>query len=435
MPAPTQTDSETARAQEAPGPVTANERVHAADVLRGIAILGILLVNMRLFNHPIQLEVLGEAVWDRPGDRFVTGLVQFFAEGKFYVLFSFLFGWGFSVLLERAEAKGARAVRLYRRRIAILLGIGALHVLLLWFGDILFAYAVLGFTLPWFRTRSDASLRRWVVALILTPLLLQGVLLAGEQAGRMSPEAAEQIDAQQAEQEAWFRDAGQEALRVYPEGTFGEIVGRRLADYGFMFFGWFLLAGGGFQILAMFLVGLYAGRHRWLHEARARPELWRRVLVWALPIGLVGNLVYVWGMAEPAGLGASLRAYLAIVGIMLGGPALSAAYVAAVLLWMRRAQVRERLVAIFAPVGRMALTNYLLQSIVCTTIFYSYGFGLYGRVSPAAGLGLTFAIYGAQIVLSRLWLERYRFGPAEWAWRALTYGTRPPMRRAATGAD
>jgi uncharacterized protein len=415
--------------REPPGPVTAAQRVELADVLRGFAILGILLVNMQLFNHPIQLVVVGEGLWDRPQDRFALGLVHFFAEGKFYVLFSFLFGWGFSVLLERAEARGADAVRLYRRRIAVLAVIGALHVVLLWFGDILLVYALLGFLLPWFRRRPDRSLRRWIIGLLLAPVLLQAVLFGTVEVARATPDGFAAMAAQEAEQVDWMRAMGESALRVYSEGSFGEMVVQRLTDYGFSFFGWFLLAGGGFYVLALFLVGLYVGRKRLLHEAPDRRARWTRILAVALPVGLAANLLYLWGPGETPPE-TSVRGFLAAVGLLAGGPSLSAAYVAAIVLAMSRRRTGRWLVAHLAPVGRMALSNYLLQTLICTTIFYGYGLGFYGRTSPAAGLTLAVAIFAAQVVLSRIWLERYRFGPAEWAWRALTYGSPPAMRLA-----
>jgi uncharacterized protein len=409
---------------EPPGPITASERVHVADVLRGFAVLGILLVNMRYFNTPIQLELVGEPVWSRPIDVVFTSLVQFFAEGKFFVLFSFLFGWGFSVLLERLESRGANAVRLYRRRVAVLLAIGALHIVLLWFGDILFIYALLGFTLPWFRRKPDRSLRRWIVALLVLPLVLQGMMQGLGALGAMDPQA----QAREAEQMEWFRGMGARAMEVYAEGSFGEIVVQRLADYGFSLFGWALLGGVAFQVLALFLLGLYAGRRRWLHDVTAHEAMWKTVFRWGLPIGLVASSLYVWGMAGERAMGTA-RGVSAMVGMQVGGPTLSAAYVAALILVMRRDAVREGFVGLLAPVGRMALTNYLMQSVICTTIFFSYGLGLYGRVSPGWGLALALVIFAVQIVTSRAWLARFRYGPAEWAWRALTYGTRPPMRR------
>jgi uncharacterized protein len=177
----------------------------------------------------------------------------------------------------------------------------------------------------------------------------------------------------------------------------------------------------------MFLVGLYAGKRRLLHDVEANTGFIRRLLVWGLCLGLPANLIYTIGFefADPSRV--NFVWVIAMAAHAVGGPALCFAYAAAITLLLRRENWERRLRPL-AGAGRMALSNYLLQSVVCTTIFYSYGLGWYGSVERAAGLVLVASIYASQIPLSVWWLKHFRFGPAEWFWRTLTYGKRQPMR-------
>jgi len=176
----------------------------------------------------------------------------------------------------------------------------------------------------------------------------------------------------------------------------------------------------------MFLLGLYVGRRRILHEVSAHLPLFRRVMWWGLIVGIPSNLMFAAASASP---GIVPPAYydLATRGARtIGGPALCLFYISAIVLLVQKRDWRQRLSPL-ASVGRTALSNYLLQSIVCTLFFYGYGLGLYGRLGPAITLILTFVLYRAQIGLSNWWLSRYRFGPAEWLWRSLTYGKFQPL--------
>jgi uncharacterized protein len=223
-----------------------------------------------------------------------------------------------------------------------------------------------------------------------------------------------------------MRQRFEDSTRVYSEGRYLEVTRQRVYEVGFLykwsaFFAPF--------VLGMFVLGLYIGR-RGIFSNLAPHLPWIRRLRWpALGLGLAGNFAFtafheMSNPAEPSlpGLGAQ-------IGYLLGGPALTFFYVSTLIVWWQSESGRRRLRPL-AAVGRMALTNYLVQSIVCTLIFYGYGLGFFGRMGPALGLLLTVAIYALQIPLSNWWLRRYRFGPAEWLWRTLTYGKAQPMRLA-----
>lgn len=392
-------------------PTALTERMEILDVLRGFAILGILLVNMGAYNSPwIYLMNADVAWWTSGIDRLAEGMIQFVAQGKFYSLFSFLFGLGFAIQMIRAEARGAGFVPLYRRRLLALLMIGLLHAFLLWYGDILNTYALLGFLLFLFRKRQPKTILRWAVGLLI---LNAGVFLLF--LFLMDP----------AQMQEGFRLAIDSSVKAYAHGSWADSMVQRAGDAMFIIFGG--LIGAGPSIFAMFLLGLYAGKRDFFRNPTEHLPLVRKLNRWGLALGLVGNTAFVVGfeLAEP--MVVSLPGILSALGMAVGVPALFTFYVTAIVLLYQRPAWKRRLNWL-APVGRMALTNYLLQSVVCTMIFYNYGLGYYGKVGPALGLVFTAVIYLLQIPLSILWLKHFRFGPMEWFWRSLTYGKLQPLR-------
>ncbi|MGQ0548961.1 MAG: DUF418 domain-containing protein [Armatimonadota bacterium] len=387
-------------------PIAAGERIEVVDILRGVALFGILLVNMESFGRPF---FEGPRVWEGLPDRLAAWLIQFLAEGKFYPLFSFLFGFGMAMQMARVEARGARFTSLYARRLFVLLMIGAAHALLLWAGDILVAYALLGFVLMLFRKRSGKTLIVWAAIILMIAVIANTAFVAGG-SGPDDDGILQLLTAR--------------ATRAYAHGTFADIFSQRLLDLVLVY----LLAPLSFpHIFVMFLLGLYAGRRGLFGDPQSSRTIARRAFPWALAVGFIGNLIFVIAGDH---IGRSESALADIAGstaFLIGGPALSAAYVAGIVLLTEDEVWRRRLLPLAAP-GRMALSNYLFQSLVCTTIFYSYGLGLYGQVGPALGAILTVAIYAVEVPLSNWWLRRFRFGPVEWLWRSLTYRGVQPMR-------
>jgi uncharacterized protein len=407
-------------------PVAARERIDTVDIVRGFALFGILAVNMAFFSNTIYSLIGGLPIGATPADRAAEWLIRFLAESKFYSLFSLLFGLGLALQMERAEARGVAFVPLYVRRLGVLLLIGLAHAFLVWIGDILVIYALLGFVLLLFRRLSPRALLIWAGAFIALPILFMALSVASLELARLSPAAMAEIERSFAETEADYAARAVQAHRVYAEGGFVEITAQRARDLAF-FYPFILVIAP--SILAMFLVGLYIGRRGIAQDIPGHLPLIRRAAVWGLALGLPLNLVYastgdVASRATPT--------TLALVGYIaqgFGAPALAIGYAATLTLLAQRDRWRRRL-APLAAAGRMALSNYLLQSLVCTFIFYGYGLGLFGRVGAAAGLALTVVIYVSQLLLSVWWLRRFQFGPAEWLWRSLTYGRAQPWRYA-----
>ena len=408
-------------------PVQPGERVQIIDILRGFALFGILLVNMALFREPMY-AVLFPADPATPAlDRIVIWLTHFLAEGKFYTLFSLLFGLGFAIQFSRAEARGSRIVPLYMRRLFVLLLIGIVHAFLIWTGDILILYALLGFPLILFRKARPKTLLIWIGVILTIYLLIMTLIIVGLHFASLEPTLASEIEQSFAAQEMVFAEELERAYQVYTEGSFLEVTQHRIQEY----LSFATVGGIGMlpSVFIMFLVGLYFGKRRLFEEVEENLPFFRKLLTWGLIIGLPLNLIFAFLVSGPTSrLGSSPMTYVATLTQIIGAPALSLAYVGGLTLLSRHAAWQGRLQHL-APAGRMALTIYLLQSIIFTLIFYGYGLGLMGQVGAAGGLLLAIVVFGLQLLFSRWWMARYRFGPVEWLWRSLSYMRPQPMAK------
>jgi uncharacterized protein len=410
--------------QHAAAPTAPSQRIQTIDILRGFAIFGILLVNMALFNQT--LYALAFNLGDPGGalDRLARWGIMFLAEGKFYSIFAFLFGLGMAIQYRRAQDHGTRFVPLFLRRMVVLLGIGLIHAYLFWIGDILILYAVLGVVLLLFRNCRPRTLLIWTAVFLIAPLLINAALFGLVALGRATPDGAAMVDTALAEQQRTYQTLSAQANQVYANGTFAEITRQRVQDMAFVYFTWPFVA---FNVLAMMALGLYAGARRIFDDLPGHLPLIRRLWIWGLIVGVIGNLVYLIAGQAVNRSDPSPQLLLALVGQTFGAPALSLFYMTSLVLLTQTATWEHRLRPL-ASVGRMAISNYLLQTLICTSLFYGYGFGLYGQVGAGAGVLLTVAIYALQIPLSAWWLHQLRFGPVEWLWRSLTYGQRQSMR-------
>lgn len=398
----------TAAATPTMTPVRARERIEVIDILRGFSVLGILLVNMLSFAG------YGTPLHDmEPINRNAVLFIKFVAQAKFYTLFSFLFGWGMAIQMERAAQRSARFVPLYVRRLLILLLVGLVHAVFVWDGDVLTTYALLGLPLLLFRTRSDRTLLVTVILCMLIP-----ILLSTPGPGETFGEAYTKATANYRQEVAAGHQAG-----VYAAGSYLETTLQRLKELRLHYAGSIYWAT---HIFGMFLMGLYAGRRRIFRNISTHLPLFRKVMWWGLTVGVACNLVFVSVTASPSLVPPSCYELATRGARTIGGPALCLFYISAIVLLVQKKTWQEKLSPL-AAVGRTALSNYLFQSLVCTLIFYGYGLGLYGKLGPAITLILTIIIYRGQIGLSDWWLYRYRFGPAEWLWRSLTYRKPQPL--------
>jgi uncharacterized protein len=399
-------------------PAPREDRIVALDVLRGVAVGGILLANAfvffgLLFDADGHLKRLPTAQIDRA----VEFLEHVIVEGKFYSIFSLLFGIGFGLQLSR---RGDLAIGRFRRRLTMLVGIGAVHAFLIWAGDILLLYALLGFSMPWFARRSDRSLLRWTVGLLAAPTALYFIGFAAWMAFGPSPSG-------QSGSASPAQGIPPEILaRINAIGT-GGLTDALIGNLIFLVGRWadLFITVRFPKVLGMFVLGLWVVRQGIAADPAAHRHLlekWRLVgLAAGLPLNLAAALALsVWPYLPP-----SPGALLGVACQAVGFPLLALGYSATIVL---AAVDGRRAVAHFAPVGRMALTNYLTHSIVCVTLSYGFGLGLWGQIGALQAWAIAIVIVLLQIPFSRWWLSSHRYGPMEWVWRRLTYGQPLPMR-------
>jgi len=393
-------------------PVAPSQRSEWLDALRGFALLGILVLNIQVFSGYVFRSLV--AATPMPSAAYLLDpaldlLAHAVVQGKFYSLFSFLFGLGFALQLRRAPGTDAQALPVMRRRMAWLLLFGLAHALLLWFGDILTVYAVFGFALLWFRNLSQRALLRWALFFLASPMLAYLVFMAvglGDPlAGDPSVPLAESPvgKAIHAMTGGSYFDVVQNQALFYPGGWMRRALHLALP-----------------RIFGMFLLGAWVARIGFPDARDAHAPRLRRWLLWGLVLGLPLNIGYAVLGGNEAMLPASPTGLLVVVLASFGMPLLCLAYVAAFALYWRTSRPRSLLVA----AGRTGLSHYLGQSVVCVLLFYGIGLGLFGRVSYAVALLIAVAVFLFLSWLGRLWLSRYRQGPMEALWRRLSYGRR-----------
>ena len=408
-------------------PVAGSERINALDVLRGFALLGILLMNIEGIVGPLGVAMSGVDPTLTGADRWADALIYFFVQGKFYPLFSLLFGMGFMVMMQRAAQAGRPFASLYLRRVLALLAIGLAHALLVWSGDVLTSYALLALPLLLcFRNTPTSRLPKWGIAFMLMPLALLMLMGLAVQVAGMTPQSAAEIatiDAQSSQEMA----ASIQAQRAAQGGaSYLPSVMHRVDELGvmlsyLMIFGW--------QILGLFLLGGWFVRS----GAIARPDehaAFFAGLRWvSLPVGMVmmGASMAIAPTME-GGL-PNMMESLAMCLSMAGGVLMCLGYLAWIVSGLQSSSMAPRL-GWLAPAGRMALTNYLAQSVICTLIFSGYGLGYFEQLPRAWQVPFVLGFYGLQVLVSHAWLSRFAFGPMEWLWRAATYVQWPRLRRA-----
>lgn len=387
-------------------PTTVGNRIEALDLMRGFALLGILIANMLFFHTPF-IHIDPYSWFTAPGDVETYKWISIFVQGSFYPIFALLFGYGINMQYEKAIKAGSPFAPVLVRRLAILLVFGLIHALLIWAGDILFTYAVMGFLLILF-VRIPA---KWLVPIAAVLYIIPTGLLVGlfRLLERLDPTAVDNsfVDLHKIEL----------SISAYAQGSFGEIFMQRFSDW--------LLIGvantflmGWFMILPLIIMG--AALSKWKVIERAS-EMKRRLVVIAVLMiasGILINLIpFLYGAS------ASNR----FIQEAFGDIILAGGYVALLLLLTQIPLFRT----VFRPVakaGRMSLTTYITQSIVATLIFYSYGFGLYGKVDLATGTWIALGVFFIQVVFAELWLLKFQIGPLEWLWRKGTYGSILPNK-------
>jgi uncharacterized protein len=401
------------------GPVTGAERIDSLDVLRGVAVLGILTMNIGSFAMP-SAAYQNPTVWGS-----LDGLngvawtaTHLLGDLKFMAIFSMLFGAGLVLMSERREARGEGVWGLHLRRMFWLLVFGLAHAHLIWYGDILVWYAVAGTLVFGLRRRRPRTL----IALGLGAWLVGSMILtAADLSWSEWPEAERAATVAELDPPAEVLRAEIDAYQGGFASQFADRSPRAVEMETSVFLVWALWRVSGLMLLGMALFKLG------ILSASRSDAFYRRLLVAVLLIGIpVIAAGIVWNRStgwDPPGFFfiGSLPNYWGSLPVALG-------WVGLVMLAVRR-EWWDGLRARFAAVGRMAFTNYIAQSVICTWIFYGHGLGLFGRVDRVGQVGIMLAVWAVMLAVSPLWLRRFRFGPLEWLWRSLVYLRLQPMRR------
>jgi uncharacterized protein len=399
---------------------TTSERIETIDILRGFALFGILLIHVPIFARPGAPPGLND---NGPllNDVLLAGLITF-VEAKFFSLFALLFGVSFALQWRRAERKREPFAPRFRRRLLFLALFGVAHIVLLWEGDILLLYALVGLLLVPLREAPPPKLLRWAGALLLVPLLFYALAFAGLALARQHPASAALIAIYETQFTHEFAASRAAVISRYASPDYVQALVERTQAY---IAGAPLLLTCAPSVLAMFLLGFFIGKLGLLERAAQHTRLLRHVRAWGLGLGLVASLLVTLAYE-------TLPPFAAFTALgfnqALAGPLLALGYAAALVLLLQNAAWQRRLRPL-ASYGRLALTNYLLQSALCAALFYGTGLGLVMDVSPWQAIGLALALNGALILFSRRWLRSFGSGPAEWLWRSLTAGRLLPLRR------
>ena len=396
-------------------PGSAKERIDLVDALRGFALLGIFLANILTFSGwDLLTPEAREALAGQAAIDWQHRFHKFFIDGKFYTIFSLLFGAGFALQLDRLTRRGADGLRIYRRRVLVLLCIGLVHEWLIWDGDILVLYALMGLILPLFHRLPDRSLLIWSAVLIfLVPVAgIHFVKALGwpADAGLMglSDRIAIGLGAVN------VKDGVTWLQRTDFEGWFAWVASGPFYAWGLKIMSWRIP-----KVLGIMVLGMWAGR-----RLAAGTLLDDRRLLWCvfaggLVIGVPANLAYTTGNQWQTD-------WPSLIGTVPLGLAYAAGFA---LLWPHA----KSLLGIFADPGRMALTNYLAQSVFSIIVFYGIFLGQIGHWPPALFYSYVVAFYGAQLLFSRWWLRHHEQGPMEALWRRWTYGVKPQVARVVAG--
>lgn len=393
-------------------PVKPSERYIILDALRGFALLGICLANYPEFSlYTFQPADVAASMPSAGVDRIVRFLQYVFIDGKFYTLFSLLFGMGFSIIISHAEQKGDGAFRLFYRRMTVLLVIGFLHLMFIWSGDILMLYALMGMVLPLFRNVSNRKMLSWAVFFLVLPVVVDTLTqIFGISLSAPAVEAqwyyCRKYGITEENFAYWLRDADSYA-QVFQFLIQGALV--RVQE--------FVDGNRYFKVLGLFLIGYYIGRQKMYADLSSHRHLLRRVSVIGFSVGIPLSVVYAWSAVGGHPLGNAAHSLFYAVSVY----PLGFAYMSSLCLLYLRSSRSAVWRALAAP-GRMALTNYICQSALGMFLFYGIGFGLGAGVGLSQTELIALTVFILQTFLSRLWLHYCLFGPLEWIWRMLNYG-------------
>ncbi len=379
-------------------PVSLDERVKAIDLMRGFALFGILIINMLAFHSP--LSYIDPYKWfDGKINEGVYLFIDVFIQASFYPLFAMLFGYGLGMQFLRAEAKNQSFIPLAVKRLFVLLLFGIIHAFLIWYGDILITYAIMGFLLLGMIRLPSSWLMAFAGIIYAVPhLLLLAIMFIAAAADPNIYVGYMEIE---------------NSIQSYQSGSFAEIFRQRLEDWTYSngLANYIILIA---TILPFLMIGAAAAKWRLIERTQEKRKLWLFLAIVPLLIGLI--------LKSGPFLFNPNYAFVYLQDIF-GGPLVAIGYAAIIALLAQKTSM-QKLLSPIAKVGRMSLTTYITQSVLATLIFYSYGFGLYGQVDLLTGTLIAIGIFVIQLIFAELWFEKFSRGPLEMVWRKWTYGNK-----------
>lgn len=398
-------------------PVLPKERYLILDILRGLALFGIGIANFPEFSLYTFLN--SESVLAMPTagmDRILKYLLTIFIDGKFYTMFSILFGMGFSIIISNVMRRQENGFPIFYRRMSILFIMGFLHLMFVWSGDILMLYALLGMILPLFRHVSNKGLLLASASLLMFPIIMEVIISVSG----FSP-SAPVVSMQQYFCAKYGITEDNFAFWLRDAHHYGDVFSF-LVQGAFVRMQEFIEGNRYFKVMGLFLLGFYIGRNRLYANLDSNKKLFVRVFKYGMVIGLPASLFYAWHALNAYPWGQVSHSVLYTVSVF----PLGLAYMAGICLVYRRH--RESVIfKVLAKPGQMALTNYIGQSLCGAFIFYGIGLGLGATIGLIHVVWITIGVYLVEILFSNIWLRYCQFGPLEWIWRMLTYKKRLPL--------
>jgi len=390
------------------------QRIEILDILRGFALMGIIFNNMLYFSGYsfMPFDNLKHLIDFQLNEKIYYSL-DVLITGKFYTLFSILFAVGFYIQINKYKNDSTTFLKTYRRRILVLLIIGLIHSLI-WYGDILLTYSIIAFVLILFRNIKIKNLIRWSIFFLLLPLIIDLALLPFSQAmDSVSPENNASIA------HANYPDMTAEAvISTFQNGSIAELFFLNVHNFVWKYIS-YIPSGRLFTILGIFLLGYYLASIEFF-TAKTKSTF---LLVSSLFIGLIATFsAKILGGSSlqfPPTLSNILYKLLLVVGQIF----VCIFYITTIFKILQTTIGRKALRQLI-PMGRMALSNYLFQTVLMILVFYNFGFNLIGKIGLIPVTGIAILILALQVILSNIWLQYYRFGPFEWIWRSLTYKKR-----------
>jgi len=412
-------------------PVQTNEREIFMDVLRGFAILGIFIANLGsgFSGYSENAHLTGPFLvegWDHK----MTFLHHMFIEGKFYSIFSLLFGWGIALQVKRGLDKGTNALPTIKRRLVFMLLLGAFH-LLIWPGDIVFFYAMLAFLLLPLRKFSNKTLLIIAVILVLSPVLLYWLKMTFGELNYPAQKLRELGNWADIKLNPQLKDIKSEAeyMEIMKTATWFDILKGNMAGF-FYRYGYLFFVSRIPKVLGIFLVGYVIGRSDFYKNILQHKKLLYWVIGIGLVVGLPANYFLAYYMSNFEGDYYTLKTngLYQTVAYALGVAELAMVYVALFMLSFQTA-VGKKILSLLAPVGKMAFSNYILQSLIGNFVFLGPGLGLGGTIGPLYYTFFGIGFFIIQIIGSTIWLKYFNYGPLEWLWRSATYKKWQPLKK------